>query len=231
MLPLPDDEVHVWLIALPNDGRVPESLEVHLSPEESGRAARFVFDRDRARYVVAHTALRDILSAYTGDSPTAVALLAAEHGKPHLADHPDIRFNLSHSSSWAMAAVSLGREVGVDIEWMRPERPTVDIAQRFFAPGEVSELMKIPEEGRAAAFFACWSRKEAYIKARGEGLRIGLDSFEVSLDEVAVLRKAPDLERWSLCALAAPSGYAAALMAEGSGWRVKQRQWSGLPKT
>jgi 4'-phosphopantetheinyl transferase len=215
-------EVDVWLIHLP------ESLQgaaVCLSRDESDRAARFIFDRDRARFSVAHTGLRDILSRYTLQAPAAIELRTGERGKPYLADYPDIRFNLSHSGCWAMVAVARGREVGVDIECIKPERSTGGIAERFFAPAEVRELMETPEEGRVSAFFSCWSRKEAYIKARGEGLHIPLDSFEVSLGEEAVLRHADDRGRWSMCALQAPAGYSAALVVEGSGFSVRQLQW------
>ena len=229
---MPDDEeIYVWLIQLPDNGHVPAGWARCLSAEESARAARFYFERDRARFTVAHAALRDILSRYTGENAAAIVIRTAEKGKPYLADHPGLRFNLSHSGSWALVGVARGREVGVDIECIRRERSTGGIAERFFAPAEVWELMETPEDRRVAAFFACWSRKEAYIKARGEGLRIPLTSFEVSLDERAVLRKAEDRERWSMCSLKAPAGYAAALVAEGSGWRVKQFAWPGPPET
>ncbi len=228
----PDPEqIDVWSIQLPDDGRLPGPLPQFLSAEESARAARFIFPRDRVSFTVAHTALRGILARYSKEDPADISLHTAEKGKPYLPDHPEIRFNLSHSGSWAMVAVARGREVGVDIETIRGDRSTIDIADRFFAPAEVRELMAAPPERRTRAFFACWSRKEAYIKARGEGLRIPLDSFEVSLGEQAVLRKAEDRERWSMCALIAPPGYAAALVVEGSGWRVRQLNWSGHPET
>jgi 4'-phosphopantetheinyl transferase len=219
---MPDgEEVHVWLIPLPNSGEYPSRLAHLISTEESERAARFIFERDRARFIVAHAALRDILARYTGQDPTALVFGVAEKGKPYLAEHRRVRFNLSHSGSFATVAMALDREVGVDIECIRPDRSTDAIAARFFAPAEVRELNSTPEHTRVAAFFACWSRKEAYIKARGEGLGIALDSFVVSLGEKAELCAAEDRERWSMCALQAPAGYAAALAAEGSGWRVK----------
>jgi 4'-phosphopantetheinyl transferase len=224
---LDDDEIHVWLIPLPDDVNYPSQLARVISIQESERAARFIFDRDRARFIVSHAALRDILARYTGQDPTALIFGVAEKGKPYLAEHDRVRFNLSHSGSFAMVAVALDHEVGVDIERIRPERSTDDIAARFFAPAEARDLNATPEDRRVAAFFACWSRKEAYIKARGEGLGIALDSFVVSLGEKAELCEAEDRERWRMCALQAPAGYAAALVAEGSGWRVKQLDWTG----
>lgn len=219
---LPDNEIHVWLIQL---GATVASC---LSERESARAARFVFEKDRKSYTVGHTALRDILSRYTGGSPAALNFLAAKRGKPYLPDHPDIRFNLSDSGEFALVAVARAREVGVDIERIRAERPTQGIAERFFAPAEVRELMETPEDRRVAAFFAGWSRKEAYMKACGEGMHIPLNSFVVSLGEDAIIRKADDRERWSICALEAPTGYASALVVEGSGWDVKRFEWTPI---
>ena len=225
--PMPEgEEIHVWLIPLPDNGEYPSQLTRIISVEEAQRAERFIFERDRARFIVAHAALRGILARYTGQDATALVFGVAEKGKPYLAEHPRVRFNLSHSGSFAMVAVALDREVGVDIECVRPERSTDGIAARFFAPAEVQELDGTPEAFRVAAFFACWSRKEAYIKARGEGLGIALDSFVVSLGEKADLLAAEDRERWSMCALQAPAGYAAALVVEGSGWQVTQSEWA-----
>jgi 4'-phosphopantetheinyl transferase len=223
---LDGEEIHVWLIPLPVDSEYPSRLAQVLSIEESKRAARFIFERDRARFIVAHVALREILAPYTCEEAQALRFTIAEKGKPHLTDHPQIRFNLSHSGSFAMLAIAREREVGVDIERINPERTTIAIAERFFAPAEVRELMALPEERRVTGFFACWSRKEAYIKARGEGLGIPLDSFQVSLGEKAELRQAEDRDRWSMCALEAPKGYAAALVAEGSIRQVTQLTWT-----
>ena len=223
-------DVDIWLVSLPDNGKVASAYAESLSPEESQRAARFFFDRDRARFTVAHVALRDILARYAGADRASLVIQEADGGKPFLATHPAIRFNLSHSGSFAMIAVARERELGVDIECIKEERSSDDIARRFFAPAEVSALMAMPVERRATAFFACWTRKEAYIKARGQGLRIPLDSFEVSLGEPAELLKAIDKERWSMFSLEAPSGYAAALVAEPAEWRVRQFEWSGRPE-
>jgi 4'-phosphopantetheinyl transferase len=227
---LTGNDVHVWRIQLPRDGELSDGFTSCLSSEEAARAARFIFERDRASYTVAHTALRQILARYIDQAPSEIAIHATENGKPYSADYPEIRFNLSHSGAWALVAVARGRELGVDIEHMRRKRASEGIAERFFAPAEVRELMEMTPERRAASFFACWSRKEAYIKARGEGLRIPLESFEVSLGEEAILRKAADRERWSMCALDAPEDYAAALVVEGSRCRVTQLEWTFHPE-
>lgn len=223
-------DVDVWLVNLPDNGEIPEGYSTLLSPEESARAARFVFDRDRAKFTVAHVALRHILAPYANAPAASLQIQAAERGKPFLAEHPAIRFNLSHSGSCALLAVTHNRELGVDIECLKPDRSSEDIVRRFFAPAEVAALMSTPPDQRVAAFFACWSRKEAYIKARGEGLHIALDSFEVSLGEDAALLHAEDKARWSMYALQAPPGYAAALVVEGSAPTVRQLEWSGHPE-
>jgi 4'-phosphopantetheinyl transferase len=226
-LRLDGDDVHVWLIPLPETGPLSPGLATCLSEEEAARAARFIFERDRARFIVAHAALREILAGYVGEEAGVIAVTVAEQGKPFLEAHPEVQFNLSHSGRYAMLAVARGREVGVDIERISDGRPARDIAERFFAPGEVEALLATAEELQTEAFFAIWSRKEAYIKARGEGLRIPLDSFEVSLGDAATLLKAEDREQWGMCSLAAPEGYAAALVVEGSGWRVRRLDWRG----
>ncbi len=226
---MPPDEIQVWLIPLPDIAQYPSASADLLSVEEAARAARFIFPRDRARFIVAHAALREILGSCTGQDAKSLVIGVAEKGKPYLAEHPRVRFNLSHSGSFAMLAVALDREVGVDIECIKPQRSTDSIAERFFAPAEVRDLLATPEDRRVAAFFACWSRKEAYIKARGLGLGIPLDSFQVSLGENAELLAAEDRDRWSMYALKAPDGYAAALVAEGSGWRLAQSGWPQEP--
>jgi len=210
----------VYLISLTNAGD-----RAVLSSEEAARAARFVFDRDRAHFIAAHSALRSILAGYLGEPANALEIGVADKGKPFLSAHPGLRFNLSHSGEYAMVAVAEGREVGVDIERMRGERPTRDIAERFFAPYEVAALAAEPVDRQIAVFFAIWSRKEAYIKARGEGLGIALDSFVVSHGPEGALLEAEDRERWSMYSLAAPEGYAAALCVEGAGARVRQIAW------
>jgi 4'-phosphopantetheinyl transferase len=225
------DTIDVWLIPLPEQGPADSVLERFLSPEEAARAARFIFEHDRARFTAAHAALRNILSRYTGEHANSIVIAAAEKGKPYLTHHPKIRFNLSHSGCCALVAVAHGRELGVDIEAVRKDRLTAEIAERFFAPAEVRELLETPPELRVGAFFACWSRKEAYMKARGLGLGIPLDSFEVGVGEEAILRKAQDRDRWSMYSLEVPAGYAAALVVEGSDCRIRQCDWSGLPET
>src|SRR5262249_38196538 len=144
-------------------------------------------------------------------------------GKPALAGQgrAGLRFNVAHSEGWALIAVTRGREVGVDLERLRAEVATPEIAARFFSPRECEALQALPGPLRAEAFFRCWTRKEAYLKATGAGLSVALDRFAVTLDPGAPAalvehRDDPDeVKRWSLRELPAPPGFAAALAVEG----------------
>jgi 4'-phosphopantetheinyl transferase len=167
--------------------------------------------------------LRSLLGRYLGVAPHSIEFRFNEHGKPSLAgahERSSLRFNISHSHGFALFAFARGREVGVDIEKIRPGRPFQRIAERFFAPGETARFSSIPAAQQAHAFFECWTRKEAYIKARGKGLSLPLDSFEVgfgpgtapSLFEALGEPDAPG--RWALFDLQPFPEFAGALAAE-----------------
>ncbi len=228
-------EVHVWAAPLDQPASAISELLRTLSPEESERARRFHALRDRARYIVAHGALRDILSRYMNLAPSDVRLCAAPSGKPALATAAPgqpLDFNLSHSYDLALVAIGSGRRLGVDVERIRAEASGEAIAERFFAPAEAAMLRMLPPEARLAAFFAGWTRKEAYSKAGGEGLRKPLDQFAVSIapeQPAALLYDASDPSapsRWSLRALDVGRTYAAAVAIEGHGWRPRRWLWS-----
>jgi 4'-phosphopantetheinyl transferase len=223
-LRLDADELHFWLIPT---GLSPVSLRelaVTLAPDEQERAERFRFERDRIRYVAARGSLRRILGRYLRIAPAALSFTYSNYGKPALAptgeDAGLLSFNISHSGDWAACAVTLDRRVGVDIEQARPELADGTIAERFFSPREVAALRLLPHNEQAAAFFRCWTRKEAFVKARGEGLSLPLDRFDVSLlpgEPPALLRTLDDpaeAERWRVFALPVPPGYEAAVVVE-----------------
>jgi 4'-phosphopantetheinyl transferase len=213
-------QVDVWKIALDQPADVVTDLRGVLSPGEIERADRFRVDRGAEQYIVGRGALRRLLERYTGVPAKELAFDLNEFGKPELAGS-EIMFNLSHSHGLALFAVTRGRAIGIDIERIREEMTIGKIARRFFSPAEASALSALPAHQQAEAFFNCWTRKEAWIKARGQGLSIALNSFEVSLapGEPARLRATrPDPEeasRWSLVALACEPGYAAALAVAG----------------
>ncbi len=198
-----------------------------LTADEQTRAARFHFPRDRRQYIVARGTLRLLLARYLGQTTGTLRFGATEYGKPFLlrADGlPDteIAFNVSHSHELALLAFARSMRVGVDVEYMRPELAEERIAERFFSPREVAVLRGLPAAQQPAAFFRCWTRKEAFVKARGEGLSLPLHSFDVSLapdEPAALLHVATDLAeagRWTIHTLTPTlPGYMAALAVEG----------------
>lgn len=225
------NEVHVWQAKL--DDHDADLLRPLLAADEISRADRFHFAKDRNHYIVARALLRKLLAAYLGISleinAEAIRLSYGEKGKPFLTDpeHAPLKFNLAHSHGLALYAFSLGREVGIDLEFVKEDLESEEIAQRFFSPREVQVLKTIPANLRRQAFFDCWTRKEAYIKARGEGLSLPLEAFDVAFapgEPAALLRndqEPAEVERWTMRSLAAPSGYVAALVAEGDDWDLQ----------
>lgn len=233
-LALPEGEVHVWRACLAQPEARVEALSRLLSAEERERAARFVFPKHRAHFTVARGVLRQLLGRYLGTSPAALSFAYGTHGKPALTEphgESGLRFNLSHSHQLALYAVTWEREVGIDVEYPRPGVDVERLARRFFAPQEVDGLQRLPAERRQEGFYNCWTRKEAYLKARGEGITVALDSFTVSLrpgEPAALLRCAPDpgeMARWRLHALFPGKEYVAALCAAGDDWRLRCWQW------
>jgi 4'-phosphopantetheinyl transferase len=178
-----------------------------LSEEECRRATRFRFDIDRYRFVVGRARVRTLLGIVLGIDPAAVPIVTLDRGKPALDPMiaSNIRFNLAHSYGVALLALTVEREVGVDVECVRRGFAHMGIAEQFFAPAEVAALRSMPSAEQEAAFYRGWTRKEAYVKARGGGLSIALAAFEVSMEADAgdnVLRSShcpqDDVGRWSV---------------------------------
>jgi len=216
--PIAGDDVHVWTVDLLADTGPIAAFAATLSADERDRAARFYFERDRRRYIVARGALRTILGECLGVDAAAVEFQYGAHGKPSLA--ADLAFNVSHSGELALIACSRRGEIGVDIEEIRLLTDADLVASQFFSPREVARLRALPLGMRNEAFFRCWTRKEAYVKALGEGLSRPLATFDVTFTagEPAMLTVDHDeqeTKRWSLTALDTPRGYAAALVTEG----------------
>lgn len=223
------NEVHVWRVGLARSKSEVESLYKLLSEDERDRAERFRFERHRTRFIVARGAMRKILGLYMRQKPDSLHFDYTYFGKPFLQDVREveaIRFNLSHARDIALCAVAHKREIGVDVEFVRADVDCESIAAQFFNRSEIETLLSIPEELRTQAFFKCWTSKEAYIKARGEGLSMPLDEFNVSLHpgEPAALLWASDskeVARWSLRELIIGHNYVAALAVEGCDWRLR----------
>lgn len=228
-------KVHIWRVFLEPSGQL-EALEQQLSPEELGRANRFYFASDRQHFIVAHAALRTILAGYLGLRARDLSFSITPYGKPFLTDSfppGRLEFNLSHSGQLALIAVSWNMKIGVDIELIRPDFSGEAIARSYFSKQEVASYLALPEGVRTEAFFACWTRKEAYIKACGEGLSLPLEQFDVSLapgEPARLLSTRPDAQeagRWRLMALHPAAGYQAAVVVEGDAWQIECLEWAG----
>ena len=228
------DDVHVWRATLDETPSRIDSFLRTLAADERTRAERFYFPRDRERFIVARGVLRAILALYSNRAPECVSFSDGPHGKPALASESGeaaIRFNVSHSYGVALYAVTRDREVGIDVELIRSDLKVEQIAARFFSRHEIATLRALPADLQEAAFFRCWTRKEAYIKATGAGLSLPLDQFEVSLtpgEPAALLstqRDPNEAQRWSLQELTPAPGYAAALAVEGHGWCLACWDW------
>ncbi|HEX8927214.1 MAG TPA: 4'-phosphopantetheinyl transferase superfamily protein [Terriglobales bacterium] len=178
-------EVHLWWIDLDREAQSCALLRDVLSPEERERAARFRTTELRTRWTVAHAALRVILARYVGISPEKLIFMHGPHGRPELLGHAagHLSFNLADTGGVAVVAVTSGARVGVDAEIMRLEIEVQDLAQRFFTREESEEILALPEDKRVPAFYRCWTRKEALIKAIGGGLSVRLDGFRVTMRE------------------------------------------------
>lgn len=227
---LPEEELHIWLAWLDVEPQERTRLSLYLNKDEVSRAERFVFPRDRDHFIVARGRLREVLGRYLHCPPNAVQFKTGRYGKLSLLDDVDpLRFNLSHSRGLALYGFCRGREIGIDTEKIRPGFSGEGIAERYFSAAEQRELLELPKELRDMAFFLCWTRKEAYIKANGEGLQIPLDSFDVSLKpgEPATLQS-DDSGRWSIRSFSPAPEFVAAVIVEGE--MQSTRFWSATPE-
>src|ERR1700737_245271 len=215
---LPESEIHIWRANLDLEPEVLNLLGSTLDNDENARAARFHFARDRDHFTACRGILRVLLGGYAGRSPALIEFAYGEFGKP--AQHSrnsgsPIRFNLSHSAGVAVFAFAHNREIGIDLEAISPEFAGEEIARRYFSAREVAELMALPAQTRPEGFSLCWTRKEAYMKARGLGLQIPLDSFSVSLTPNQPERlESEDSHRWYLRSFKPAPDFAAALAYE-----------------
>lgn len=226
--------VAVWSISLDGRTPAPEADLVLLSADETQRAARFVFDADRWRWQRLHAAVRRILGAELGVSPESIQYAHGENGKPTLASPSGsgLEFNVSDSGDSALIALSLDGPVGVDVEHVHRTPDIHAIAERFFAREECDALRALPGEETVIAFYKCWTRKEAFVKALGAGLGHPLDRFAVSMDSGAArfLRRDPDAEGeipWSLHSLALDGEYVGAVVVAHASPAIVLEHWTG----
>jgi 4'-phosphopantetheinyl transferase len=224
------DVVAWWLDA---DPAVVDELARSLSPDEWVRARRFRTARHRDAYIVGRGRLREVLGLLVGSAPSAVRLATGAGGEPQLdgALGARVRFNVAHSSALMLCAIAVARDVGVDVERVDETVDWEDIAAGSFATAERQAIAGLPAARQRAAFFTCWTRKEAMIKATGEGFGRPLDSFVVSVApaDAKVLSCDPALgvpDDWFLAGVPVPSTYRATVAVRAGGAAVSLRLWS-----
>mgnify|MGYP001378143252 CR=1 FL=1 len=225
--------VHVWYVDLSAADTCVPTPESVLSLDERARAARLVQGENRRRFVVSRAVLRCLLSQYAEVAPEQLRFDYGPHGKPELASTglaQGLGFNMSHSGDVILYAVARGRSIGIDVEHERPRSNFMRIAERFFSVEEYEALHAFPDRDRPSAFFRCWTRKEAYVKARGDGIAAGLDTFSVSMDEEPCLLRSDEgpaeVARWSMADIVVEDGYVSTLCAEGRELIVSHFVWS-----
>ena len=233
-IPLPDDEVQLWRVDLEAIRADESRWRQVLSADELTRASRFLSPHDRQRFVASRALLRIVLASYLATEPLRLSFSYSKKEKPSLdpaCNNSEITFNVSHSGGIALFAFNRKRELGVDVEQIRGDSDLDAIARRFFSAHEQRQLAALPAAEKVEAFFRCWTRKEAYIKATGDGLSLPLSQFDVSISNgapSALLATRPDASeagRWLLREVPAGSGYTAALCVRGQDWKLNT--WSG----
>lgn len=227
--------ISVWAIGLDRQFGDEEGLAESLSSDEHSRARSFRHQADQRRYTVTRAALRDVLGDRLDRPPASLCFEYSTHGKPELLSDQngaDLRFNVSHSGDVALIVVTTGVRIGVDVERVRPLQGLDAIISRFFSVEEIDALSTLPVDERLNGFFACWTRKEAFVKATGVGLSTPLAQFAVTVgpqDDPEILHIKGDREAarlWSLRDLATRSGYFGTLAVEASDWHFVESDWA-----
>jgi 4'-phosphopantetheinyl transferase len=212
-------DIQLWRIDLHAFQENSDKFFPFLSSEEKKRSERFYFERDKKNYIITRGVLRKLLGNLLQRPPSSIHLTYGEHGKPFLKKknhEPDIRFNVSHSKNFALIAFTLGRDIGVDVEYIRKLKH-ISIARRFFSDDEVKDILSLPSSDQLEAFFSCWTRKEAYIKAKGGGLSLPLRSFTVSPSQhrpaslIYTYKHLEEVSKWSIYDVVINDKYKAAL--------------------
>ena len=226
-LHLAPGEVHSWCAHLNVPPDTSARLYATLTGDERDRSARFRFDGDRQRFVVARGVLRDLLARYLKTEPARVGFVYNVFGKPALDPHlgSEVTFNLSHSGRLALIAIARAVNVGVDVEYIKWQPDCLEVARQLFPATEVEYLSGLPSHLQGEAFFSCWTQREAYVKASGAGLSMPLNG--ISLAEARIPNSKFQIANcWSVYTFRPAPDYAGALAIEGSGWRLRQWQWN-----
>jgi len=229
---LSEGDVHVWRVLFERFAHEADTYLPILSDEEKERAERFHFDSGRIQYLVTRTALRKTLARYTNADAHTLCFEYSAHGKPSLSGADAPQFNVAHSGGLALIAVAKEGMVGVDVEARRPDFAGQRIANRFFSAREAGALRNLPPEQHERGFLNCWTRKEAYIKARGDGLSCPLDSFDVSLApgepaQLLSVKSDPcEAALWTMHELSLGDDFAAAVAVRGPFERLCCWDWT-----
>ena len=230
-LSLGEKEAHIWRADLEFDEPLQSSFLKLLSPDEKSRAAKFRFAKDSRNFIIARGILRLLISKYLEMNPAEISFQYSEFGKPGIADNHSLQFNISHSQNIALFAFVKKLKVGVDVEFVNPDIQVKDIATNFFSSNEVLNLLALPEKEHTLGFFNCWTRKEAFIKAVGEGLSFPLDQFEVSLEPgkpaklLATDWEPKAVSKWSMYAISPGANFVGSVAIEGFVKDVKFWNW------
>jgi 4'-phosphopantetheinyl transferase len=229
-----NSKVHVWHASLEQPAEVVQKLESLLSEEERQRADSFRAREHRRSFMISRGILRNLLHRYTGIEPDQIQFNYTIHGKPFLAgpeSTPDISFNLSHAGLLVLYAFSWSRQVGIDVECIRPLEEMEKVAVMNFSSREYRNFQATGEKEMLTAFYNAWTRKEAFIKAVGTGIAFPLREVEVSLEPdvparlVTIHGSLQEADRWTLHDIKTWDGYAAALVVEGKDHSISHRQW------
>jgi 4'-phosphopantetheinyl transferase len=231
---VPTGRVDVWSVRLDEPAKAGSEVVV-LSPDEIARASRFHFEKDRIHFTRCRSALRDLLAGYLAIPPAEIRFEYLTSGKPQLAAEQNpsaLQFNVSHSANMALIAVGSEHRLGVDIEKIRGDVDTTALAERFFSLRERAGLQALPDHLRVLGFFACWTRKEAFLKATGDGLSFPLEDFSVTthpdLDpEIEEIKGSTDEgKQWFLADLSVVEGFRATVARERSSYRLETHAWN-----
>jgi 4'-phosphopantetheinyl transferase len=228
---LTTNDIHIWQASLDQPIQRWNALADLLSPDETTRAAAFIFERDRRKFIVARAVLRQLLGRYLNINPRAVKFTYADKGKPSLADAPTLQFNVSHAHELALYAFGINQPLGIDLEYQREVIDMHGIARGNFSAQENALFNSLPDHLKQEAFFNCWTRKEAYIKALGEGLSHPLDTFDVTFvpNEPARLIEvrgfADEAAQWSFHAFTPQPNYIAALATRHTTPHINFHTW------
>lgn len=228
---LGEDEAHIWRADLEFNARFQSSFFKILSPDEKSRADKFRFAKDSRNFIIARGILRSLIGKYLEIDPAKIFFHYTEFGKPAIAGNHSLQFNISHAQNIALFAFIRKFNIGVDVEFVNPQIEVKDIATNFFSANEISKLLALPGNQHTLGFFNCWTRKEAFIKAVGEGLSFPLDQFEVSLEPdkpaklLATNWEPEAVSKWSIYSISPGANFVGSVAIEGLVEDVKFWDW------